>query len=330
MRSPCHDRTMRRLWAPLLVLALAGWEPFRAPNANVEAGNKAYAAGEYDKAIDHYDRAAKDGGVDPAGLAYDRGSAQLKKAEGTTDPAQKKALTESGLESLKHAATSRDPRIRAQANYNRGNTLMGQDKLEDAIESYKQALKDQPSLDDARLNLELALKRRQKQQQQQQQGQGQGQQGQGQNQQQGQGQQQQGQGQQGQNQQQQQGQGQQGQNQQQQQGQGQQGQNQQQQQGQGQQQQQQQQGQGQGQGQQQQQQQGQGGGSQDQQQQDQNQQGQQNQQSQRKHAGRTHPQGPKTPTEGKLDDLEDFSRHLQRDGARRRASGRAKDPEKDW
>ena len=32
----------------------------------------------------------------------------------------------------------------------------------------------------------------------------------------------------------------------------------------------------------------------------------------------------------KLDDLETFSRRLQRDGARRRASGRARDPPKDW
>jgi hypothetical protein len=317
---------MRRWLSPLLLLALAGWEPFRSPNPDVEAGNKALTDGNADKALEAYDRAAKDPNVDASGLAYDRGTAELAKAQAAKDASEKTRLTEKGLESLKQAATSRDPRIRGQANFNRGNTLLGQDKLEDAIEAYKQALKDQPQLDDARVNLELALKRREKQQQQQQQqgqGQGQNQPGQGQNQQ-GQGQNQQGQGQnqqgQGQNQQGQ-GQNQQGQNQQ---GQGQnqqgQGQNQQ---GQGQNQQQQGQGQNQpGQGQGSQQPPGQNQGSNDPQ--------GQNPGSQRQHPGRTHPQGPKTPTDGKLDDLEDYSRQLQREGARRRASGRAKDPDKDW
>ena len=45
---PCHDRRVsvtRRLAMPLLVLALAGWEPFRAPNPDVEAGNQAFVEG---------------------------------------------------------------------------------------------------------------------------------------------------------------------------------------------------------------------------------------------------------------------------------------------
>lgn len=311
----CHDRRVRRWLAPVLLLALAGWEPFRSPHPDVEAGNRAFAEGRYDDALAAYDRAAKDGSVDPAGLAYDRGTVELKKAETVTDPAERARLVERGLENLKTATTSRDPRIRGQAHYNRGNALLQQDKLEDAIEAYKQALKEQPQLDDARLNLELALKRRQKQQQQQQQQQGQ--QGQG----------QQGQGQQGQGQQ---GQGQQGQGQQQNPQGGQQGQ-----QGgqQGQPSPQQGQGQGQGQNQPQRQQGGQGQGSQDPQQgsnQGSNDPQDESSGSQRKHAGRTHPQGPKTPMDRKLDDLEDYSRRLQREGARRRASGRAKDPDKDW
>jgi hypothetical protein len=47
-------------------------------------------------------------------------------------------------------------------------------------------------------------------------------------------------------------------------------------------------------------------------------------------ADRTQNEGPRSPSDRKLDDLEDFSRNLQRDGARRKASGRARDPEKDW
>jgi hypothetical protein len=316
---------MKRSWALVLVLALGGWEPFHAPNADVEAGNRALTEGRYDDALAAYDRAARDGSVDPDGLAYDRGTAELAKANATKDA----RLAERALDDLKQGQHSSDARVRSNAAYNRGNALLGQDKLDDAVEAYKQALRERPEFDDARTNLELALRRRQKHQQQQQQGQGQGQQGQGQGQQ-GQGQNQQGQGQ-GQ------GQGQPGQP-----GQGQQ----QPQQGQGGGSNQQQPQQGQGGGSNQQQQQGQGGGS-NQQQPPQGQQGQQNQQPGqqgqqgqqgapgRNNRGRpTHErgdgQGPRSSTDRKLDDLEDFSRRLQQDGARRRSTGHPTDPERDW
>lgn len=162
-----------------VVLATAGWQPFHSPDPDVEAGNAAYAAGRYDDALAAYDRAARRGAVDPDGLAYDRGTAVLKKAESTKDPDEKRRLTERALEDLKQARNAKDPQVRAAASYNRGNTLMGQDKLDEAIEAYKDALRDNSEFDDARLNLELALRRRQNQQRQQQgQGQGQGQPGQ--------------------------------------------------------------------------------------------------------------------------------------------------------
>ncbi|HMG56548.1 MAG TPA: tetratricopeptide repeat protein, partial [Kofleriaceae bacterium] len=174
----------RRAGLAALVLALAAWQPFRTADPDVEAGNRAYAEGRYDDALAAYDRAARRGGVDGDGLAFDRGTTELKKAEATRDAGEKQRLTQRALEDLKQAGHARDPRIRGQAHYNRGNLMMGQDKLDDAIEAYKQALREQPDLDDARLNLELALRRRQKQQQQAkqnqgQQGQGQGQPGQG-------------------------------------------------------------------------------------------------------------------------------------------------------
>jgi tetratricopeptide repeat protein len=319
-----------------LVIALGGWEPFHTADPDVEAGNRAYSEGRYDDALAAYDRAARRGGVDPDGLAFDRGTAELKKAEAIHDAAEKQRMTQRALEDLKQAAHAKDPRIRGNAHYNRGNLLMGQDKLDDAIEAYKQALREQPDLDDARLNLELALRKRQKQQHRQpqrgpsspgqpdqpgQQGQGQGQGQQGQNQP-GQGQ---GQGQQN---------GDPSQN-------GQNGQN------------------------------GQSGGSNqppDGQGQNPSQNGggqspgpSQNGQSSpngnpggatgqgsnqppngsnqgsgapppqrgRPQRGRG-PQSPRTPIDGKLDDLDNFSRRLQKDEARRRATGRATDPQHDW
>ena len=326
-------RAPRRLLAAALVVVLGGWQPFRTADPDVEAGNQAYAEGRYAEALAAYDRAARRGGVDADGLAYDRGTAELKQSEAAHDAAEKQRLIQRALDDLKQAGHARDPRIRGSAHYNRGNLLMGQDKLDDAIEAYKQALREQPGLDDARRNLELALRKRQKQQQQrQQQGQqgGQGQQGQGQ------GQGQQGQGQQGQGQQ---GQGQQGQGS----GSGSQGgsgdpsnsQN-----GQS--------GQngpsgqsgnppGQGQGQPQSGQNGQNGqgsgqpqnGQQNGQGSGQPQNGQQNPQRGRGQRNRG-PQSPRTPTDGKLDDLDNYSRRLQKDEARRHATGRATDPQHDW
>jgi hypothetical protein len=326
---------MRRVLAVVLLIALGGWEPFRALDPDVEAGNLAYAEGRYDDALAAYDRAARRGSVDPDGLAYDRGTAQLKRAESATDPDQKRRLTERALADLQQAGRARDPRVRGAAHYNRGNLLMAQDKLDEAIDAYKQALRDDPGLDDARLNLELALRRRQKQPQRPPQGQqGQGQQGQG--------QQGQGQGQQGQ------GQGQQGQ------GQGQQGQDPPSQDSQG---------QGSGSS-------SSGGGSGDPQNGSSGQ-GSASPQSGPGSRGATpppDPQGngqgssrppdaddpgaqdpsngappprgrssrdrasrlPRTPIEGRLDDLEEFSRRLRKHEARRHATGRSSDPQHDW
>jgi hypothetical protein len=50
----------------------------------------------------------------------------------------------------------------------------------------------------------------------------------------------------------------------------------------------------------------------------------------RPNRGRTAPESPNTPTDKKLDDLEKLSQKLQKDEARRRASGRQTDPLKDW
>src|SRR6478672_11959588 len=107
---------MKRL---AFVVLLAGWSPFRADNADVEAGNRAYADGRWDDAIAAYDRAAKDPSVDPAGLAFDRGSAELAKAKAAKDD---QGIAKA-MEDLKAAQRSTDPKVRSAANYNRGNAL---------------------------------------------------------------------------------------------------------------------------------------------------------------------------------------------------------------
>ncbi len=313
VNRPWHARWVMRCLRPLLfaalLLPLGGWEPLWRPDPDVAEGNKAYAEKRYDDAAAAYER-ARGSGVDSAGLEYDLGTAQIGRADalGEKNPAERDKLYAEAMDHLAKATKGKDAKVRAKAHYNRGNVLMKTKKLEPAIEAYKDALRADPQLDSARLNLELALRQREREkQQQQQQGQGQGQQGQGQ------GQQQQGQGQGQDGQQQQQGQGQgQGQPQQQGQGQPQQGQ------GQGQQGQDPQQGQGQGQGQGQQQGQGQG----------QQGQGQQPQWPR----DDTEYDTPDAPDDTKFQDLESMSRQQRRDQVRnRRSSGNTRyDYDKDW
>ena len=155
MTDACHARRMpRRSLALLLLLALGGWEPLRSPDPDVQAGNRAYAEGRYDDALEAYDRVARRGGVDPHGLAFDRGTALLKKAQATKDAAERAKLMARAVEDLKEAAKSSDPRLRADAHYNRGNASLGEDSIEklgEAIEAYKDALRASPDHDNARL-----------------------------------------------------------------------------------------------------------------------------------------------------------------------------------
>jgi len=56
----------------------------------------------------------------------------------------------------------------AQADYNRGNALAKAGKLDSAINAYQQALKKQPSMEDAQFNLDLIKQLKQQQQEQEQ------------------------------------------------------------------------------------------------------------------------------------------------------------------
>lgn len=55
------------------------------------------------------------------------------------------------------AFKSNDPGIKSKANYNKGAILSGQKKLEESVEAYKEALRQEPGDKDARDNLQKAL-----------------------------------------------------------------------------------------------------------------------------------------------------------------------------
>ncbi|MEZ4365910.1 MAG: tetratricopeptide repeat protein [Kofleriaceae bacterium] len=128
MRSLC--------WLPV-VLALAAWEPLSSPDPDVTAGNEAYAAGRWDDAIAAYER-ARGSGVDEAGLAYNLGTARLRKAEAGA-PEARGDLVERGLADLRAGGDLEGSGLRAQALYNTGNAQRAAGQLDEAIDSYKQA-----------------------------------------------------------------------------------------------------------------------------------------------------------------------------------------------
>lgn len=149
----------------LLLTVLAAWNPFRQPDADVAAGNRAVADKRWDDALADYARAASHADVDPEVLAYDRAIAEAGKADTAHDPAEHDRWLGSALTDFQKAARAADPKIRAAASYDRGNLAMrrGDAGLDEAIEAYKQALREDPEMGDARANLEVALERRQQQ-----------------------------------------------------------------------------------------------------------------------------------------------------------------------
>ncbi len=79
----------------------------------------------------------------------------------------KKEELEDAADSFSQALQSEDPEIMSRAQYNLGNSLFRQGKLQESLGAYREALKLAPGDRDAKHNLEFVLKQLQEQQQQQ-------------------------------------------------------------------------------------------------------------------------------------------------------------------
>ncbi|MHB8416517.1 MAG: tetratricopeptide repeat protein [Myxococcales bacterium] len=134
---------MRRAAALLVAASLGGL--FDQPDPGVEAANRAYAKGEYDKALRGYEDAQLRLPQDPR-LAYDRGNALYKL--GRRDEARAAYQTALG---------AREGSLETQDWFNLGNALWDLGKKDEAAQAYQRALLLDPSFDDARHNLELLL-----------------------------------------------------------------------------------------------------------------------------------------------------------------------------
>ncbi|HEX6097320.1 MAG TPA: hypothetical protein VF432_13405 [Thermoanaerobaculia bacterium] len=155
---------MRTVAALLVLASLWGEVGSRVASAR---GADAFEKKEYAKAEEHF-RRAQELAPSPQN-AFNLGTAQIAAGH-----------REQGSATLAEAL--KDPKLRADALYNRGNSALAAKALDHAVRDYADALRADPRHAAAKRNLEIALQRREQQRrnsssnQQNQQGQGQQQQ----------------------------------------------------------------------------------------------------------------------------------------------------------
>lgn len=113
---------------------------------SMKAGESAYKAGEFDKAIKHFIDAQLEAPDRPE-IYYDLGNAQYKAGQ-----------YDAALNNYKQALKSPDPQLRRKSHYNSGNTLFRLGKNEEAIRSYESALEMDPNDVEAKENLAFVKK----------------------------------------------------------------------------------------------------------------------------------------------------------------------------
>ena len=133
--------------AAALLLLLAGHA--RAGGAaEARRGNYAYRDSDWQRAIEHYNRALS---AEPADkrLNFNAGDAYYRQEE-----------YDKAAESFSQAAAA--PKVAVKAEYNRGNALYRKGDLAGAIAAYRSALDKDPDNQDALFNLQKALEQKQK------------------------------------------------------------------------------------------------------------------------------------------------------------------------
>lgn len=114
-------------------------------HAAATRGVKAYEAKQYDAAATAFRKAQE---LRPSSeAAFNRGTAEIAAGR-----------REEGSATL--AAALRDPALRADALYNRGNSALAAKAFDHAIRDYQDALRTRPNFAEAKRNLEIALARR--------------------------------------------------------------------------------------------------------------------------------------------------------------------------
>lgn len=117
-----------------------------AQNKQVRTGNQLYQEKKYKEAADAYQQAlAKNPTFTPGMFNLGNALYQQKNFD-----ASRKILEAT-------AKQSKDKNVKANANYNIGNTYMTEQKWEEAVNAYKAALRNNPQDEAAKYNLSYAL-----------------------------------------------------------------------------------------------------------------------------------------------------------------------------
>ncbi len=142
-------RPRRIAWALLLLSlgpgsAFAQSQPWTRPDPQVEAALEPLKRGDPEATREALDRLIEERGPLPE-LLYNRGLSAAATEDWETAVSDLEAAAERGPTSLK-----------GRARYAQGNALRRSGKLKEAVDAYRRALLEDPDLDGARRNLELA------------------------------------------------------------------------------------------------------------------------------------------------------------------------------
>lgn len=128
----------------------------RERNAITE-GNKLYNNGRYRAAMKKYEEALKENPNSAVGR-YNLGLSQIRLGTNPSDTTQAaKDMAAKGCQSLEQIAKmgGLKPKLASMANYNLGNVAFNSEDYKQALGYYKQALRLNPSDDNARRNLRI-------------------------------------------------------------------------------------------------------------------------------------------------------------------------------
>ena len=137
---------MRAVVFALFVQSVAASCLMAQEGNNLWKGNKAYENRDYDKAGQYY---SKSGSLSPGtDASYNLANAYYR---------QKKYTEAAGLYE-KAAKEYSDPKLKAEAFHNLGNSLLKAGQIDKSIEAYKYSLRNNPADEDTRYNLSYAMK----------------------------------------------------------------------------------------------------------------------------------------------------------------------------
>lgn len=136
--------------------AVPAGESLKAERNYIKEGNKAFEAGNYREALVLYDKALA---VNPASdvATYNKGLSYIHLSN-PDNRGQKNDPLVTGAELLDKSSKSKIPAVAEKSFYNLGNLAYNENKFQESIEYYKEALRINPDNFKTRQNLRLAQK----------------------------------------------------------------------------------------------------------------------------------------------------------------------------